>query len=51
VWNEPVPRAYWLGTLGEVATLHKVTYKTIKSVQPDAVVMGFLPLLAGASLV
>jgi len=43
VWNEPVPYAYWMGTLESVVKLHEVTYKAIKKVQPDAVVLGPCP--------
>jgi len=43
VWNEPVPYAYWMGTLDDVVKLHEVTYKAIKKVQPDAVVLGPCP--------
>ena len=43
VWNEPVPYAYWMGPMESVVKLHEVTYKAIKSVQPDAVVLGPCP--------
>ena len=43
VWNEPVPFAYWMGPMESVVKLHEVTYQAIKSVQPDAVVLGPCP--------
>ena len=43
VWNEPVPYAYWMGSIESVVKLHEVTYKAIKKVQPDAVVLGPCP--------
>jgi len=43
VWNEPVPYAYWMGPMESVVKLHEVTYKAIKKVQPDAVVLGPCP--------
>ena len=43
VWNEPVPYAYWMGPIESVVKLHEVTYKAIKKVQPDAVVLGPCP--------
>ena len=43
VWNEPVPYAYWMGTIDEVVKLHEVTYKAIKRAQPDSIVLGPCP--------
>lgn len=43
VWNEPVPYAYWMGTIEDVVKLHEVTYKAIHAADPDAVVMGPCP--------
>lgn len=43
VWNEPVPYAYWMGSMESVVKLHEVTYKAIKKIQPDAVVLGPCP--------
>ncbi|MCD6350542.1 MAG: hypothetical protein J7M26_00370 [Armatimonadetes bacterium] len=43
VWNEPVPYAYWMGTVEQVVKLHEVTYKAIKRVQPDSIVLGPCP--------
>lgn len=43
VWNEPVPYAYWMGTIDEVVKLHEVTYNAIKRVQPDSIVLGPCP--------
>ena len=43
VWNEPVPYAYWMGTIEEVVKLHEVTYKAVKRAQPDSIVLGPCP--------
>ena len=43
VWNEPVPYAYWMGPMESVVKLHEVTYKAVKRVAPDAVVLGPCP--------
>lgn len=43
VWNEPVPWAFWMGSIKDVAKLHEITYKAIKKVQPDAIVLGPCP--------
>lgn len=43
VWNEPVPYAYWMGTMEEVVKLHEVTYRAIKRAQPESVVLGPCP--------
>ncbi|HID06074.1 MAG TPA: hypothetical protein EYP10_02890, partial [Armatimonadetes bacterium] len=43
VWNEPVPYAYWMGTVEEVVKLHEVTYKAVHTADPNAVVIGPCP--------
>jgi len=43
VWNEPVPYAYWMGTIEEVVKLHEVTYRAVHAEQRDAVVIGPCP--------
>ncbi len=43
VWNEPVPYAGWMGPMESVVKLHEVTYRAVKAVQPDAVVLGPCP--------
>jgi len=43
VWNEPVPYAYWMGPMESVVRLHEVTYRAVKRVAPDAVVLGPCP--------
>jgi hypothetical protein len=43
VWNEPVPYAYWMGTIEEMVRLHEVTYKAVKAADPDAIVLGPCP--------
>jgi len=43
VWNEPVPYAYWMGSIEEVVKLHEVTYKAVKRAQPDSIVLGPCP--------
>jgi hypothetical protein len=43
VWNEPVPYAYWMGTMEEMVRLHEVTYKAVKAADPEAIVMGPCP--------
>jgi len=43
VWNEPVPYAYWMGTIEEVVKLHEVTYKAVHAAQPEAIVIGPCP--------
>lgn len=43
VWNEPVPYAYWMGPIESVVKLHETTYKAVKRVAPDAVVLGPCP--------
>ncbi|HIE52695.1 MAG TPA: hypothetical protein EYP85_13145, partial [Armatimonadetes bacterium] len=40
VWNEPVIPWGWKGTVEEVVRLHEVAYRAIKSVQPEATVIG-----------
>ncbi len=43
VWNEPVPYAYWMGTIEEMVRLHEVTYKAVKAADPQAIVLGPCP--------
>lgn len=43
VWNEPVPYAYWMGTVEEMVRLHEVTYKAVKKADPEAIVLGPCP--------
>jgi hypothetical protein len=42
-WNEPVPYAYWMGTMEEVVKLHEVTYKAVHDADPEAIVLGPCP--------
>jgi hypothetical protein len=42
-WNEPVPYAYWMGTMEEVIKLHEVTYKAVHDADPEAIVLGPCP--------
>jgi hypothetical protein len=43
VWNEPVPDAYWMGTLESVVELHTQSYQALHKGNPDAVVLGPCP--------
>lgn len=43
VWNEPVPYAYWMGTIEDMVRLHEVTYKAVKAADPEAIVLGPCP--------
>jgi len=43
VWNEPVPYAYWMGSIEDMVRLHEVTYKAVKAADPEAIVLGPCP--------
>ncbi|UCH36191.1 MAG: CIA30 family protein [Armatimonadota bacterium] len=43
VWNEPVPYAYWMGTIEDVVKLHEVTYRAVHAADPTATVLGPCP--------
>lgn len=45
VWNEPNERVFWAGSKEQYAALLRVTYDTIKRVDPSATVLG--PTISG----
>jgi hypothetical protein len=40
LWNEPDLSGFWQGTTDEYLDFMRICYETIKSVQPDAIVLG-----------
>ena len=43
MWNEPVPYAYWMGTVEDLVPLAEATYKGMKSVKTEARLLGPCP--------
>ncbi len=43
ICNEPVPHAYWMGSVEDLVSLAEATYKGMKSIRPDAKLLGPCP--------
>lgn len=43
MWNEPVPHAYWMGSVADLVPLAEATYRGMKAVKPKAKLLGPCP--------